>query len=832
MRKWFSREREYESEELPPLRIPIDQKSVLLHGLLHIRIIRANHVQNKDAAGKFLPKFIAKRMNKFFKDVSDPFVVVYAEKLRIAKTTFKLNTLNPYWNEDFTVNIAANVSNITFELRDEDQFGSDFLGDVKVSIHEFLKIEPGDEDYNSWKIVPSFLHRTSYICGKKRYGEFEYVIEYVPCEYLSKSLTVPNTYFSPTWNNHLDLYFNADDPPHLTHDRSLNWIPKRFWVDLYQALHEAKHFIYLTGWSINTKTVLIRDQNLAGYGETFGELLKRKADQGVRIILLLWNDPSSTNYSKAGLLQTFDEETISFFKHTNVICRSSGRKADLSNKSMETIAVQSLFTHHQKSIICDIQSPDNRHERALKAFLGGIDITLGRFDDSRYCLFRTINSIHLNDSANHCFAVNPKCGPREPWHDIHAGILGPICSDILENFTERFKKEFPDDWLDIISLKSVNIDPKKSYSNANGDWAIQLLRSIDSRSTLFDTERISTGFQDRLDHLTSQSEGDITAKQNVMIKKGRIIDDSIQKAYIHHIRNAEKFIYISNQYFLGSSYEWENHLDAQKATNQVAMEIALKICSKIKRKERFTAYIMIPLFPEGLPSANAIQEILFWQSSTIKMMYKMIADQIKSEHLDEAHPCDYLNFYCLGNRETEIESQSRIPPETQIEKLLDESRRMMIYIHSKMMIVDDKIIIVGSANINDRSLIGTRDTEIAISAFQLSDSAKEAVNNGDIQKFRLHIWKCHLGESSSLDKLIDPNSLECLRYINTRANQALDEFISERVVDMKCHWMKYPIKISKEGFVSEHPNCKYIPDSSKATILGSRAYWIPQLLTT
>ena len=37
-----------------------------------------------------------------------------------------------------------------------------------------------------------------------------------------------------------------------------------------------------------------------------------------------------------------------------------------------------------------------------------------------------------------------------------------------------------------------------------------------------------------------------------------------------------------------------------------------------------------------------------------------------------------------------------------------------IYIHSKLLIVDDRIAIVGSANINDRSMIGDRDTELAV----------------------------------------------------------------------------------------------------------------------
>lgn len=37
-----------------------------------------------------------------------------------------------------------------------------------------------------------------------------------------------------------------------------------------------------------------------------------------------------------------------------------------------------------------------------------------------------------------------------------------------------------------------------------------------------------------------------------------------------------------------------------------------------------------------------------------------------------------------------------------------------VYIHSKMLIVDDEYVLVGSANINDRSMVGFRDSEMAV----------------------------------------------------------------------------------------------------------------------
>ncbi|GMP33381.1 hypothetical protein CsSME_00006727 [Camellia sinensis var. sinensis] len=52
------------------------------------------------------------------------------------------------------------------------------------------------------------------------------------------------------------------------------------------------------------------------------------------------------------------------------------------------------------------------------------------------------------------------------------------------------------------------------------------------------------------------------------------------------------------------------------ANNLIPMEIALKIAEKIKARERFAAYIVIPMSPEGNPIGAATQRILFWQVGT------------------------------------------------------------------------------------------------------------------------------------------------------------------------------------------------------------------------
>lgn len=61
----------------------------------------------------------------------------------------------------------------------------------------------------------------------------------------------------------------------------------------------------------------------------------------------------------------------------------------------------------------------------------------------------------------------------------------------------------------------------------------------------------------------------------------------------------------------------------------------------------------------------------------------------------------------------------------------------MIYVHSKGMIVDDEYVLLGSANINQRSLEGSRDTEIAMGAYQphYSWACKNSSPRGQVSSY-------------------------------------------------------------------------------------------------
>ncbi|KAG0646370.1 Phospholipase D1 [Hyphodiscus hymeniophilus] len=88
-----------------------------------------------------------------------------------------------------------------------------------------------------------------------------------------------------------------------------------------------------------------------------------------------------------------------------------------------------------------------------------------------------------------------------------------------------------------------------------------------------------------------------------------------------------------------------------------------------------------------------------------------------------------------------------------------------LYIHGKVLIVDDKTVICGSSNLNDRSQIGIHDSELSIVMTDektiSSTMAGEPYEAGQhAATLRRYLWREHLGllEPQSLDASKDPNA--------------------------------------------------------------------------
>ena len=81
------------------------------------------------------------------------------------------------------------------------------------------------------------------------------------------------------------------------------------------SIVEAQHIICITGWSVWTELRLFRGEDaLRIYDGTLGELLCRKADQGVNVKVMVWSEYTSGNIKTEGVMGTHDMETYNYFK--------------------------------------------------------------------------------------------------------------------------------------------------------------------------------------------------------------------------------------------------------------------------------------------------------------------------------------------------------------------------------------------------------------------------------------------------------------------------------------------------------------------------------------
>ncbi|RWR86635.1 phospholipase D beta 2-like protein isoform X1 [Cinnamomum micranthum f. kanehirae] len=806
-------------------------KVLLLHGSLDIWILQAMNLPNMDMFSKTLKdmfgrSFSGKLNSKVDSHIprhhtmtSDPYVSISVSNAVVGRTYVISNSENPVWMQHFYVPVAHYAAEVLFIVKDSDVVGSQLIGTVAI---------PTEQIYGGEKVEGCFpiLNASGKPCNPR--AVLRLCILYVPIEKETMYhngvgagpdyFGVPGTYFPLRRGGKVTLYQDAHIPEGCLPGLELDHENGKCWQDIFNAISQAKRLIYIVGWSVYHKVRLVREANYAS-NCTLGDLLRAKSQEGVRVLLLVWDDPTSRKFwvlQTDGVMQTHDEETHLFFKNSSVQVLLCPRSAGKRHSWLKQQEVGAIYTHHQKTVIVDADAGHNK--RKIIAFVGGLDLCDGRYDTPRHPIFRTLQTVHKDDYHNPTFTgTNLKC-PREPWHDLHCKIDGPAAYDILTNFEERWlkaskphgikrlKKSMYDDALlrieripDIIGMHDI------SYSSENDPeaWHVQVFRSIDSNSV--------KGFP------KDPKEGTI---KNLVCGKNVLIDMSIHTAYVKAIRAAQHFIYIENQYFLGSSYNWSSYNDLG-ANNLIPMEIALKIANKIKANERFSAYIVIPMWPEGDPTGVPTQRILFWQNKTMQMMYQTVYKALEEAGLEKTYvPQDYLNFFCLGNREVADVSSSGHLPANSPQGLALRNRRFMIYVHSKGMIVDDEYVIVGSANINQRSLEGTRDTEIAMGAYQPQHTWARKLSSprGQIYGYRMSLWAEHIG---ALEECFSyPESLDCMRRLKALGEMNWQQFAAANITEMKGHLLKYPVDVDARGKVRPLAGCETFPDVG-GTIVGT-----------
>jgi phospholipase D1/2 len=113
-----------------------------------------------------------------------------------------------------------------------------------------------------------------------------------------------------------------------------------------------------------------------------------------------------------------------------------------------------------------------------------------------------------------------------------------------------------------------------------------------------------------------------------------------------------------------------------------------------------------------------------------------------------------------------------------------------LYIHAKVMIVDDRIAICGSSNINDRSQIGTHDSELSM-VIEDTNLLESTMDGKPFQAGRLpatlrrRLWREHLGllPPQDLDGSNDPNAQPPGDSTNDNLEGEEFEFVADPLSD-------------------------------------------------
>ncbi|KAI6051112.1 phospholipase D1 isoform X1 [Marmota monax] len=571
---------------------------------------------------------------------------------------------------------------------------------------------------------------------------------------------------------------------------------KGYFEDVANAMEEAKEEIFITDWWLSPEIFLKRPV-VEGNRWRLDCILKRKAQQGVRIFIMLYKEVElalgiNSEYTKRTLMRL--HPNIKVMRHPDHVSSSVY-----------------LWAHHEKLVIID-QSV---------AFVGGIDLAYGRWDDnehrltdvgsvkritsgqslgsltaattesmeslslknknesnknlpilknvddmdsklkgigkprkfSKFSLYRqlhkhqlhNVDSVSSIDSASsylnyyrshqnlihglkpHLKLFRPSCGseqgltgpsddtgsirslqtgvgelhgetrfwhgkdycnfvfkdwvqldkpfadfidrystPRMPWHDIASAVHGKAARDVARhfiqrwNFTKIMKPKYRSLSYPFLLPKSQTTAHELRYQVPGAVHAgVQLLRSA--------------------------------ADWSAGIKYH---EESIHAAYIYVIENSKHYIYIENQFFISCA-------DDKVVFNKIGDAIAQRILKAHREGQRYRVYVVIPLLPgfEGDISTgggNALQAIMHFNYRTMCRGENSILGQLKTELGNQ-----WINYISFCGLRTHAELEGNLVTE-------------LIYVHSKLLIADDNTVIIGSANINDRSMLGKRDSEMAV----------------------------------------------------------------------------------------------------------------------
>ncbi len=525
---------------------------------------------------------------------------------------------------------------------------------------------------------------------------------------------------------------------------------------VHLAIAQATKTIDIICWGFQPSMYFIRD----GKALSIGTLLKAKAREGVKVRVLGWEYPfnaagavgeanlpgkgplrikdralqSSTQAQYAEDRQWFADCVVAGDKAAQrgadrrplFVSRgfSKGERDDIAdqvkNESLDPDISRSTRyvqwwspSHHQKSVLVDYELP----ERAV-GFVMGHNMLDEYWDtDGHSALKRSEDS-----------KPAPNRGPRgdTPRQDISSQVSGPILEHLHHNFATAWRKETGEDLL--ASRQAMQVGPQLQCTPGATRQLAQLLRT-----------QPQAGKRD------------------------------IERLYLQAVNNATQFIYIENQYF-----RWPPLAEAIKQAAAVQTgegrdpglhgALHLFVITNATDAGIGAGTVNTQRMLESLGRAETIPEVT--KLRRIEQVKKDAPPQPRPEPRDRPGHRELAQWQAeLDQQIQEIKDSTVRPQEVPGLKVhlcslvAPDSPAgkpwMPVYIHSKLMIVNDVFTTLGSANINTRSM--QVDSELNIAHEWMSVT----------QALRRRLWELHTAGRGAQDdpaeafkawqKIIDDN---------------------------------------------------------------------------
>ncbi|KAL4901224.1 hypothetical protein BDW74DRAFT_187869 [Aspergillus multicolor] len=539
-----------------------------------------------------------------------------------------------------------------------------------------------------------------------------------------------------------------------------------FWA-VSEALQNATESIWIMGWWVSPE-VYLRRPPAENEEYRLDRMLKAAALRGVKVNVILFKEISmamclNSEHTKRALhalhpninvLRYPDHNPMAGVTPSHPIIQEYAVQGDAKMRRMHDRTLQNFFAHegypelawahHEKLVIVDQQL----------AFIGGIDLSFGRWDtvqhpiaDSHPCkLHPTIfpgqdyNNARVSDYTNlddwEKNDADRSVTPRMGWEDISVSLTGPAVFDLCQHFIDRWN--FIRQQKYFASESRQPLPPPKPFV----PWPKADLGMMDCQIVRSATEW----------------------------SNGTITEDSLYNAYIDIITKSEHFVYLEQQFFITCAGG-----EDQTVWNKVGEAFVERILRAARERKRYKVIVVLPALPAFPGDLHAFfrgeipRALMKLQFNSINRGGSSVFDRLKEAGVN---PDEYIRFYnlrsydrlkppcmaeeCLNPHGLHINSEAEAPkvldtitpapapsevactpdrnwdtvssccmidgPDIRVAPWaynaasaeVDGFVQEEVYVHSKLLIADDRVVLCGSANLNDRSFKGSRDSEIAV----------------------------------------------------------------------------------------------------------------------